>query len=42
MLHNVDGHREDDGGIVLGRDGGEGLQVSAIKTQHGRMRIRLK
>ena len=35
MLHYVDRHREDDGGVVLGRDGGEGLQVSEIKTQHG-------
>ena len=31
MLNNVDRHREDDRGIVLGRDGGEGLQVSAIE-----------
>ena len=32
MLDDVDGHGEDDGGVVLGRDCGEGLQVSAIQT----------
>ena len=32
MLDYIDGHGEDDGGVVLGRDCGEGLQVSAIQT----------
>ena len=30
MLDNVDGHGEDDGGVVLGGDGGEGLQVPEV------------
>ena len=30
MLDNVDGHGEDDGGVVLGGDGGEGLQVPGL------------
>lgn len=30
MLDDVDGHGEDDGGVVLGGDGGEGLQVPEV------------
>ena len=30
MLDDVDGHGEDDGGVVLGGDGGEGLQVPGV------------
>ena len=33
VLDDVDGHREDDGGVVLGRDGAEGLQISQLKYQ---------
>ena len=33
MLDYIDGHGEDDGGVMLRRNGGEGLQVSAIKAR---------
>ena len=33
VLDNVDGHGEDDGGVVLSGDSTEGLQISQLKYQ---------
>ena len=33
MRGEVDGHREDDGGVVLGRDAVQRLQISELKRR---------
>jgi hypothetical protein len=33
VISKVDGHREDDGRIVLGRDAVQGLQVTKLKFE---------
>jgi hypothetical protein len=33
VISKVDGHRKDDGGIVLGRDAVQGLQVTKLKFE---------
>ena len=35
VVHDVHGHREDDGGVVLGRDAVEGLEVAELEREKG-------
>ena len=33
LLQHVDGHGEDDGGVLLSRDGAQGLQVAQLQPE---------
>ena len=37
VVHDVHGHGEDDGGVVLGRDAVQGLEIAELETEGSRV-----